>query len=200
MTESGDSLKERAISILIFLAIIWGVYIADLLIPIEFTRFGLVPRTLSGLVGIGTMTLLHGGFNHVLSNTIPLVMLLGLLAGSRLRFWSVVFEITIAGGFMLWLMGRPSIHVGASLLIFGLISYLIVMGILERKIVSMLVAVLVFFFFGSSLFFGVLPIGNKGVSWEGHLFGAIAGGLVAYLNFNGVTSEKTLALQSPDEI
>ena len=126
------------------------------------------------------MPFLHYDLTHILSNTVPLFVLLALLVGSRAQPWVVVVEIVLLGGFLLWLLGRLKIHIGASGLIFGLIAFLIVCGFREGQLVSFGIAVLVGFIYGGTLVFGVLPRLKSYVSWEGHLCGAVAGGIVAY--------------------
>jgi membrane associated rhomboid family serine protease len=82
---------------------------------------------------------------------------------------------------LLWLFGRPANHIGASGLIFGLIAFLIVSGLLERRFVPLVISVVVIFFYGGSLLLGVVPRLGSHVSWDGHLFGAVAGGIIAYV-------------------
>ncbi len=132
------------------------------------------------MIGIVTMPFLHGGFGHLLSNTIPLSILLVVLGLSRAHSWVIVAGIALLSGILLWLLGRYADHIGASGLVYGLALYLIVAGLLEKRIVSMLIAIGVLFLFGTTLIWGVLPIGNRGVSWDGHLMGAIAGGVIAW--------------------
>ncbi|MEZ5480277.1 MAG: rhomboid family intramembrane serine protease [Thiolinea sp.] len=149
--------------------------------PLEV--FGLVPRQFSGLPGIVAMPFLHGSWAHIVSNTVPLLVLLTLLAGSRANSRLIVPVIIVLGGVLLWLFGRGSaLHIGASGLVFGLAVFLIVSGLLERRTVPLLVAALVMFLYGSSLLSGVMPF-QRGVSWDGHLFGGLAGGLVAWFMF-----------------
>jgi membrane associated rhomboid family serine protease len=93
----------------------------------------------------------------------------------------VVLEIVLLGGLLLWLFGRPAIHIGASGLIFGLVVFLIVSGVLERRIIPLLISLVVGFTYGGTLISGVLPGGDPHISWEGHLCGAVAGAAVAYL-------------------
>jgi membrane associated rhomboid family serine protease len=126
------------------------------------------------------MPFLHGNLHHLVSNTVPLVVLLLLLAGSRAESWEVVAAISILGGGLLWVFGRTAIHIGASGLVSGLITFLIFGGFLELRIVPLLISMLVGFIYGGSLFLGVLPGFDSRISWDGHLCGAIAGGLVAY--------------------
>ena len=163
------------------IAALWIVYLADLLVPIDFNAFGLVPRTLHGLIGIPLMPFLHRDWAHLLSNTVPLCILLFILISSRRDYLEVIVSIVIVGGILLWCFGRSAVHVGASGLVYGLVAFLIANGIAERKLVSMFVALLVGFLYGTTLFFGVLPTAGAMVSWEGHLFGAIAGAGTAYV-------------------
>ena len=123
---------------------------------------------------------MHQDLHHILGNTFPLFILLALLAGSRAQPWLVVVELVLLGGLLLWLFGRSKVHIGASGLIFALIAFLIVSGFLEKRLVSLTVAILVGFIYGGTLISGVLPRFKSHISWEGHLCCAVAGGIVAY--------------------
>ena len=162
-------------------AALWMVRLADAALPMDFNLFGLVPRTVWGLVGIPLMPFLHGNWTHLLGNTIPLCILLFILLSSRRDYLQVILGIVFFGGLLLWCFGRPRIHVGASGLVYGLVAFLIASGLMERKPVAIFVAMLVGFLYGATLLFGVLPLGGENVSWEGHLFGAIAGVGTAYV-------------------
>jgi len=167
--------------VLVFVGAIWLAFIANAILPGDFNHWGLAPRHISGLVGIVTMPFLHGGWAHLLGNTVPLVVLLCLLAGSRANSVGIVAAIILLGGALLWLFGgSKTIHVGASGLVYGLITFLIVAGFREARFVAIVIAIFVGVTYGATLFSGVLPfMVGKNVSWDGHLFGAIAGGLVA---------------------
>ena len=164
-----------------FVAVVWTVFLADLILPGNLNSFGLAPRAVSGLAGIATMPFLHGGWDHILANTVPLIILLCLLAGSRANTYAVVPQIILLSGVLLWVLGRPNtIHVGASGLIYGLIAFFIVAGFREGRLGAIAIAIFVGFTYGFTLVQGILPIGvGEDVSWDGHLMGAIAGGLVA---------------------
>jgi len=173
--------RKNLFSVLAFVGLIWAVYLINL--PLKWSeydlnRFGLEPRTLSGLIGIFTMPFLHDGFNHVLGNTVPLVVLLSMLAFTRSNPKRIMICLTVMSGVMLWVLGRPKVHVGASGLIYGLAAYLMATGFFERKIASAIAAILVGVLYGS-LFWGLLPTAGQHVSWEGHLLGAVAGGFFA---------------------
>ncbi len=175
--EHVHSFKRDLTGIAVFVAVIWAIFIVDRFLPLE--QLGLVPRSLKGLIGIVTIVFLHADLGHIMANTVPLVVTLCLLAGSRANSIDIVVYISVIAGVLLWLFGRDALHIGASVLVFGLIGFLVCAGFFEKRLLSALIAIGVAITYGSTLFFGVLPI-QRGVSWEGHLFGAIAGGLIAY--------------------
>lgn len=197
MRNRSHRVKEELSGIVVFIGVIWGTYMVNLVFfPIDFNTFGLVPRTLHGAIGIPLMPFLHGSLWHLLSNTVPLVILLALLAGSQARSWEIVGEIVLLGGVLLWVFGRGgATHVGASALIFGLIAFLIVAGPLEKRLGPMAIAVLVAVLYGGTLLWGVLPISGPRVSWDGHLCGAAAGGLIAFARAKG-RPQRTTARRS----
>ena len=175
------TIQQEIKGVVIFIATIWGVFLLECVVPFDLLSFGVTPRTLHGLVGIPAMPFLHANLQHIASNTLPLFVLLILLAGSKARSWEVVTEIVLLGGILLWLCGRTATHVGASGLIFGLIAFLIVSGWLERRFVPLVVSLVVTFVYGGILLWGVIPRIGTHVSWDGHLLGAVAGGVIAYL-------------------
>ena len=175
------TIQQELKGVSIFVAIIWGVFLLECVLPFQWHSYGVTPRTVSGLIGIPLMPFLHGNLQHISSNTVPLFVLLILLAGSKTRSWQVVASIVLLGGGLLWLFGRPATHVGASGLIFGLIAYLVVSGWLERRFVPLMISVVVTFLYGGTLFWGMMPSVGTHVSWDGHLFGALAGCLIAFV-------------------
>lgn len=187
-------IKDEIRGVLILVAAIWGVFLIDFAIPGDFADWGIVPRRLTGLVGIPLAPFLHADIWHLISNSIPLVILLVLMAGSRSNTWLTVAAITLLSGAMLWLFGRngtesaPIVHVGASGVIYGLIAFLIVAGFREMRPVPMLVAVLVGFLYGGTLLWGVLPSVGGRVSWDGHLMGALAGAGLAFFTLKRSSS------------
>lgn len=175
------TIQQEIKGVIAFVAAIWAVFLLKFVLPFDLTSFGLTPRTLTGLVGIPAMPFLHANLQHIVSNTLPIFILLILLAGSKANSWEVVVEIVLLGGVLLWLFGRPANHIGASGLISGLIAFLIVSGLLERRFVPLVISVVVIFLYGGSLLLGVVPRLGSHISWDGHLFGAVAGGIIAYL-------------------
>ena len=166
--------------VLAFLAAIWIAFAVASVLP-SLNDYGVKPRTLSGLVGIPAMPFLHANLQHVVSNTVPLFVLLMLLASSKARLWEIVAAIVLLGGALLWLFGRFANHIGASGLIFGMIGFLIVSGLVEKRLIPLAISVAVGILYGGTLLSGVVPKLGSHVSWDGHLCGAIAGGIVAYV-------------------
>ncbi len=170
------SIKRDLVGVCIFIAIIWVAFFLDRFLPLE--NLGLVPRTLRGLTGIVAMPFLHGDFKHLLGNTIPLAVTMLLMAGSRANSGAIVAIIALLCGVGLWAFGRTALHIGASGVVFGLITFHVFAGIFEKRLQSVLIAVVVGLLYASTLLQGVVPF-QPGVSWEGHLIGALSGALVA---------------------
>jgi len=155
---------------------IWIVYALDRFLPLE--QLGLVPRSARGLIGIVAMPFLHADFKHIVGNTFPLVVTLALLAGSRANSTVIVALVALLAGALLWVFGRTALHIGASALVFGLIAFHIFAGVFERRFSSIVIALVVGVFYSTTFLKGIIPF-QKGVSWEGHLLGGVAGALVA---------------------
>lgn len=180
--ESTGPLPTGLIVVLATVAVMWLVEVVDVvLLDDAWQRQGILPRTWSGIDGVLWAPFLHGSFGHLASNTIPFVVLSGIIVLTRnLRTWILVSVIvTVAGGLAVWLVARGRVHIGASILIFGYIAYLLIAGFVERSTMGVVVGIVVFLLYGGTLLFGVLPV-STGISWEGHLFGAAAGVLAAF--------------------
>jgi len=160
--------------------LLWLILIVDNVLGLGLTRLGLRPRHLEGLIGIFTAPLLHGGAEHLFSNTLPLCIslttLLYLYPRSALR---VIPFIWVGSGLLAWMIGRPSLHFGASGFVYGLLAYVFISGLLRLDMRSVAVSVMVWFLYGSMIW-GVLPI-RPNMSWELHLGGAILGVVLAIL-------------------
>jgi membrane associated rhomboid family serine protease len=178
MSAKPRAIRDEIMGVIVFIGAIWAVFLASWVFP-GLDDFGVVPRRLTGLVGIPAAPFLHANLRHIVSNTLPLFVLLILLAGSRAESWEVVAFVILLSGLLLWMFGRQGVHVGASGLVSGLGAFLILSGILERRIVPLLIALLVGFFYGSALLSGIIPRFGSAVSWDGHLCGAVAGVVVA---------------------
>ena len=179
------TIKAHAFLLLGLLGIMWAVEILDLLPFVQLDRSGIRPRTVAGLAGIVFAPFLHDGFAHLLANSFPFVILGGIVLLGGLRvFWSVTLFVTLTGGLGVWLFGgRSTNHIGASGLIFGYLGFLLARGWFEKSVRWMIAACVILAGYGG-LLFGVLPI-HAGISWEGHLFGFLAGVGAARLWFPG---------------
>jgi membrane associated rhomboid family serine protease len=155
-------------------AVLWVILIVDTTLGLGLARYGLRPQHLDGLVGIITAPLLHSGAEHLFSNTLPLIVslttVLYLYPRSAMR---VIPFIWVGSGLLAWLIGRPSLHFGASGFVYGLLAYVFISGILRLDMRSVAVSVMVWFLYGSMIW-GLLPI-RPNMSWELHLGGAILG-------------------------
>ena len=162
-----------------FVALLWLLEVIDTATGHPLDAYGIQPRSEDGLVGVVLAPTLHFGFDHLVSNTVP-VLVLGFLtlATGLARGVAATAIIWVVGGLGVWLFAQPgSTHAGASVLIFGWIVYLVVRGFLNRRTSEILIGVAVFLLYSGALL-GVLP-GQPGVSWQGHLFGAIGGFIAA---------------------
>ena len=160
------------------MALLWAIEIVDqVLFQGGLDRFGILSRTVVGLRGIVLAPLLHGGFGHLIANTGPLLILGWFVMWRETHHWFVVVVFgTIIGGVGVWLFGRGAIHIGASIVCFALLGYLMLRGWFDRRVLPIVGSIAIGLMYGGALF-GMFP-GQAGISWEGHLFGFI-GGVVA---------------------
>lgn len=169
---------HRVIPVLVLVGLMWVSEILDLILPLNFDRFGIRPLDPGHLSGIVLSPFLHLGFGHLLANTVSLLVLGSLLALTTRHLWWVTGGVVLLGGLGVWLLGGPgSVHIGASGVVYGYAAFLAVYGFVARRFGQALVGVLVIALYGS-LLWGVLPI-RAGVSWQAHLFGALAGVAIA---------------------
>src|SRR6478672_5614487 len=179
VTQRRDSWQGAALVTGAFVVVLWVLEIVDTASGHALDPYGIQPRSEEGLVGIAAAPLLHFGFDHLVSNTVPVAVLGFLtLATGIARGLLATAVIWVVGGLGVWLFAQPgSNHAGASVLIFGWIVFLVVRGFLNRRTVEIFIGVAVFLLYSGALL-GVLP-GQPGVSWQGHLFGAIGGFIAA---------------------
>jgi membrane associated rhomboid family serine protease len=161
-------------------ATMWVLELIDTAPGVDLDGWGIEPRTLDGLLGIVASPFLHADLGHLLGNTIPFVVLGCVIAASGLRQTLLVtLIVALTAGIGTWLTGPTNtVHIGASGIVFGYLTYLIVRGFFARHLGQALLGIVVFLFYGS-LLWGLLPA--PGVSWQGHLFGAIGGVLAAWV-------------------
>lgn len=171
------------------MAVLWLVEGLDAVLPGRFEGNGIRPRSDAGMSGILFGPLIHSDWAHLIGNSVPLLVLGFLLAMSGVRtFLAVTAVVWLASGLGVWLVGSAfTVHVGASGIVFGWIAYLILRGVFARSLGQIALGVAVFIAYGSALW-GVLP-GQVGISWEGHLFGALGGTVAAWCLRNGVEKD-----------
>lgn len=177
-----QSIKEHALLLFGLLAIMWAVEVVDFLLPmVDLDPLGIQPRTERGLLGILLSPFLHVGFGHLISNSLPFLLLGGLvMTGGRRQFLLVSLWVTVIGGGGVWLLGGGgTVHLGASLVIFGYLGFLLSHGIVQRSVGGVLLSLGLLIGYGGMLL-GVLP-GQPGISWLGHLCGFLAGVAGAFL-------------------
>jgi len=160
--------------------LMWAVEVVDLAAG-DLDANGIRPRDEDGLVGVLLAPFLHAGFGHLLANTVPLVMLGAVIAlGGLARLAAVTAVVALVAGLGTWLVAPEStVHIGASGVVFGYVTYLVARGLLSRSALHLAVGVLVAVVWGGTVVAGLLP--EAGVSWQGHLFGAVGGVLAARL-------------------
>ena len=168
-------------TILSFTMVLWVVEFYDQMTGERLDADGIVPRSVDGLEGIVWAPLLHAGWPHLIANTLPFVVFGFLVLANGIgRFVLVTAVIWVVAGLGVWFTAPyGSVTVGMSGVIFGWLTYLLVRGFFARSGAQIVLALVVFFLWGGILL-GVVP-GQEGVSWQGHLFGAIAGIIAAWL-------------------
>jgi membrane associated rhomboid family serine protease len=163
---------------LVFL--MWLVFTVEVYFGVDFGWLGIKPRTLQGLIGIFTAPLIHGNLTHLISNTLPLLFLGSVLFFFYQRVGGIVFaQCYFITNILVWLFSpRASYHIGASGLIYGLASFLIVFGFLRHELISLLISIGILLVYGG-IYYGVLP-SDPAISWESHLAGSVVGAVTAF--------------------
>ena len=176
MSEMGHyKFSNKVIAIpLLAMILIWGVYWVELSLGINFNEFGVMPRTLLGLRGVVLSPFIHGSLEHLYNNTISLAILLSALwYFYRDVAWKVVLYGILLSGFLTWMIGRTSYHIGVSGLIYVLASFIFFKGIFSSYFRLVALSLIVVFIYGSMLWY-IFPV-KEGMSWEGHLGGFLTG-------------------------
>lgn len=175
----GGEMMAGLLPVLVLLAVMWAAELLDLVADGRLDRFGIEPRQLSGLDGVVLAPFLHNGFGHLITNTFPFLILgAAICLGSVARFVQVTVVVGLISGLGTWLTGGTgTVHIGASGLVFGYVTYLISRGVFARKITYLLGGLVVLVVYGGVLW-GLIP--RPGISWQAHLFGAIGGVVAAW--------------------
>ncbi len=164
---------------LILISIMWLFHLMQLVVQEQWVHLGILPRQVEGAVGILTAPLIHGSIQHLISNTFPMIFLMVVLdlAYPRSARYAFVF-IYIGTGIGMWLFARSNYHIGASGVVYGLVSFLFWTGLFRKNIRSIALSLAILFLY-SGYIWGIFP--NKpGISWDGHLIGALVGIVTAY--------------------
>jgi len=175
MEKDGAKLKKSVYTASFFVLLIWAVKFIEFSLGLDFSQFGIYPRTLEGSVGIFAAPFIHGDILHLLSNTFPVFIL-----GAGLFYFydkiavPVLLLIYIITGFWVWIAARDAYHVGASGIVYGLLTFLLFSGFFRKDRATLAFSLIVLFLYGTTLFTGVIPSEPR-VSWESHLMGALAG-------------------------
>ena len=158
----------------IFIIAIWLIKIIELASGTRFAEFGIDPGTLKGIIGVFLAPLIHSDFNHLINNSIPLFVLsAAVFYLYRPLHYKVFFIIYLISGFMVWAIARTGIHIGASGIVYGLVSFVFLSGLIRKDTGLMALSGFTVMFYGSMVW-GILPI-DYTISWESHLFGALTG-------------------------
>lgn len=172
-----------------FVLFIWLVFWFEVRFGFRFNEFGVFPRTIEGLRGIVFSPFIHGDIEHLYHNSIPLFVLSAVVFYFyRPIAWKVIIYGILLSGFLTWCIGRPSNHIGASGLIYVLMSFTLFKGIFARHFRLIAVSLMVVFLYGSMIWY-VFPV-KENMSWEGHLSGLIVGFLFALIFRKSIAKPK----------
>ncbi len=164
----------------IILLIPWIIFFISYFINNKILLLGIIPRRIYGLPGILFAPLLHANFNHIFFNSIPLLVLSNFILINGLKYYLIVtLLITVLSGFAIWCFAKPGLHIGASALITGYWGFL-VCNIYQNGTLTTIILGLLSLYYFAGIFLGIFPK-EKGVSWEGHLFGLLAGLATSYI-------------------
>lgn len=197
-------IRRTFVPVLLPLALMWVMFFISLALGNWFNRsLALEARSLSGLIGIIFMPLLHGSFGHLLANTMSWLVLGGMTSLLTKKFSQVMLLLWLISGVVLWIIGTPWVchapqgtscvvnHIGASGVIYGFAAFIVTYAILARRFLAMLFGIFVAFIYGITMLVGLLPI-TPGVSWSGHLAGAVAGVTVAFIFTKEARAQRAL--------
>ncbi len=180
-----------------FVLLIWFIFWAQVRFLPQIKNFGIYPQSIEGLRGIIFSPFIHSDIDHIYHNTIPLfVLTIALFYFYRPIAWKVLFFGILLSGFITWIIGRPANHIGASGLIYVLVSFIFFKGMFARHYRLIALSLMVVFLYGSMIWY-VFPV-KEGMSWEGHLGGLITGILFAIIFRKTIAKPEKYIWQQPD--
>jgi len=163
---------------IIIVGIFWLVKLIENLYNLDLTEYGILPLQIEGLRGIIFSPFIHSNYDHLLSNSVPfLILSFALFYFYRNLSYRILFLIYILSGICVWLGGRDSYHIGASGIVYGLAAFLFSSGVFRKDANLLTIGIIVVFLYGS-MFWGIFPL-KPGISWESHLWGSASGFLLA---------------------
>lgn len=180
MDQTSSAFLKRLRIPIVFVSLLWIIHIVQRATGIDFTTLGVFPRHVEGLPGIIFTPLIHGSWEHLFSNSVSFLMLSVVLFWfyPRIALGSIVW-LYFLSGLGIWIFAQPnSYHIGASGVVYGMVSLVFWSGIFRRNLKSIILALIILMLY-AGLFEGIIP-GKEGISWEGHLFGGIAGIILAW--------------------
>jgi len=165
---------------ILFVILIWLIFWIEFRFNVDLKSFGIQPRKIEGIYGIMLSPFLHLSLEHLINNSIPLFLLSSaIFFFYRTISWKIIFLGIFLSGFLTWIIGRDSTHIGASGLIYVLISFIFFKGIISKNFNLMALSLIVVFIYGGTIWY-IFPI-KENISWEGHLSGFIVGIILALL-------------------
>jgi len=199
MTKSKSKFARKFINIpVIAVFVIWLVYYIEIKFGYNFNNFGIYPQTLLGLRGIIFSPFLHSSIEHLFSNSIPLLVMLASLyyfyegIATKVLLWGIFLT-----GFLTWSFARPSYHIGASGVVYFLVSFIFFSGVFRKYYRLAAVSLIVVFLYGSTVWY-IFPIEEQ-ISWEGHLSGFFIGFVFSYIfRKTGPQPEKFVFSHNPE--
>jgi membrane associated rhomboid family serine protease len=163
-----------------FIILLWLIKLSEIIFHFDFTWLGVFPGSVKGLPGIIFGPMIHANITHLMSNTLPVLLLgTGIIYFYKDSSFKVITIIYIGTGILVWFFARKAYHIGASGLIYGFVAFLFFSGIIRRDTRAIALALIVTFLYGS-IIWGVLPL-DSGISWESHLFGSLLGIFCAFI-------------------
>ncbi|HZL08946.1 MAG TPA: rhomboid family intramembrane serine protease [Prolixibacteraceae bacterium] len=183
----------------VIVAFFWLVKLTENVFDLDFSTYGILPLHVEGLPGILFSPFIHGSYDHLISNSVPfLILLFTLLYFYRRLAYRIFFLIYILSGICVWLGGREAWHIGASGIVYGLASFLFFSGIFRKDANLLTIGIIVAFLYGS-MFWGIFPLKPE-ISWESHLWGSASGLMLAfYYRHQGPVSPKASWEDEPDD-
>lgn len=199
MSKNKSIFQKKFISIPIFVIFsIWLVYFLEIRFGKNFNEYGIYPQTLTGLRGVIFSPFLHGSIEHLFSNSIPLLVMLASLyyfyedIATKILLWGIFLT-----GFLTWTFARPSYHIGASGVVYFLVSFIFFSGVFRKYYRLAAVSLIVVFLYGSTVWY-IFPIEEQ-ISWEGHLSGFLVGFIFAFIfRKTGPQPEKFVFSHNPE--